>query len=196
MSEFDRFGSYLQQSIDLKQRLLADEGFNQSVEQAARRCVETLRSGGKIMLAGNGGSAADAQHIAAELVVRLRGSFERPAIAAMALTVDTSILTAAGNDYGYDAIFSRQVEALGREKDLLIGISTSGNSANILKAVEVAKGLGLATVGLCGDGGRLQEMADLIISVPGGATSHVQEMHITIGHFLCGYIEEQLHQDA
>ncbi len=196
MSEFDRFGSYLQQSIDLKQRLLEDEKFNQSVEQVAQRCVESLQKGGKIMLAGNGGSAADAQHIAAELVVRLRGSFERPAIAAMALTVDTSILTAAGNDYGYDAIFSRQVEAHGRENDLLIGISTSGNSANILQAVEVAKRLGLATVGLCGDGGRLQALADMTISVPDGATSHVQEMHITIGHFLCGYIEEQLNQEA
>lgn len=149
---------------------------------------ESLTRGGKILLMGNGGSAADSQHIAAELVGRFQK--ERRGLAAIALTTDTSILTSVGNDYGYDHVFSRQVEALCRPEDLLIGISTSGNSANVLRAIEAGRVIGATTVALTGEGGgKLGALCDLTLAVPSQVTARVQEAHILIGHILCELID-------
>jgi len=149
---------------------------------------ESLTRGGKILLMGNGGSAADSQHIAAELVGRFQK--ERRGLAAIALTTDTSILTSVGNDYGYDHVFSRQVEALCRPEDLLIGISTSGNSANVLRAIEAGREIGATTVALTGEGGgKLGALCDLTLAVPSQVTARVQEAHILIGHILCELID-------
>ena len=146
------------------------------------------------MLCGNGGSAADSQHLAAEFTSRLRVSMERPAIAAIALTTDTSFLTARANDYGFDEVFERLVEGLGRPGDALIGISTSGGSRNVIRAVSSAKAKNITTVGfLGGAGGALAGMVDFPIIVPSDSTQHIQECHITIGHVLCELIEESLY---
>lgn len=154
-------------------------------------CVACLRHGGKIIFFGNGGSAADAQHLATELSIRY--SKDRPAIAALALTTDTSALTAAGNDMGFDQIFARQVEALARAGDVAIGISTSGRSQNVLTALGVARALGVVTVGLTGEGGRTMNLVcDHVICIPSKTTARIQEMHITLGHMLCGAIENSL----
>lgn len=161
------------------------------IEQAAQLMIHSLQSGGKILLCGNGGSAADAQHLAAELVVRLNK--ERAAIPAVALTVDTSILTAIGNDYQYELVFVRQLEALGRPGDILFAISTSGNSVNVVKAVEYARAAGLISIGLTGGtGGLLIQKADHAIVVPSKSVQRIQEAHITIGHILCELVEEAL----
>ncbi|MDX2469515.1 MAG: D-sedoheptulose 7-phosphate isomerase, partial [SAR324 cluster bacterium] len=154
-------------------------------------CLSAYKDNKKILFAGNGGSAADAQHLAAELVARFY--FNRPALAAIALTTDTSILTAVGNDFGFEDIFSRQVEALGNQGDVFIGISTSGNSPNILKAFSVANEKGLFTVALTGQsGGKMKDVVDLCIQVPSDETPRIQEAHILIGHSLCEYLEGQL----
>lgn len=155
------------------------------------RCVDALRSGGKILFFGNGGSAADAQHLAAELVVRFVS--DRPALAALALTTDASVLTAAGNDLGYADVFARQVEALGRPGDVAIGISTSGDSENIVRGLEAARRGGLVAAGLAGkSGGRLVGLADPLVLAPGAQTARIQEMHIVIGHALCDALEREL----
>lgn len=160
----------------------------ESIEAVARMCQETIMRGGKILFCGNGGSAADSQHLAAELVGRFKR--ERTALPAIALTVDTSILTAVGNDYGFDDIFARQVEALATKGDVLIGLSTSGNSANVLKAFAAAKAKGVTTVALTGEsGGQSKSVADHCLRVPASTSDHIQEMHIAIGHLICGYIE-------
>lgn len=154
-------------------------------------CTRSLESGGKIMFCGNGGSAADSQHLAAELVVRYRVNGR--ALAAMALSTDTSTLTACANDYSYDDIFSRQVEALARPGDVLIGISTSGNSPNVLKALQVARDMGCVAAALAGrDGGKLNGLADPLVVVPSAVTARIQEMHILIGHALCDVLEQRL----
>lgn len=151
----------------------------------------SLRKGGKVLLFGNGGSAADAQHIAAELVIRYKG--DRPAIAAISLTTDSSALTACGNDLGFDALFERQVEALGREDDVAMGISTSGKSPNVLRGLRRARQLGLRTVGLTGGaGGEMPSLCDAAIVIPSTVTARIQEMHITIGHMLCKALEQRL----
>lgn len=161
------------------------------IEAAGALLIDTLRQGGKILLCGNGGSAADCQHIAAEFVVRYEK--RRQALAAIALTTDTSILTAHANDFDFDTVFSRQVEAIANGKDCLIAISTSGNSKNILKAVAAAKLKGMAVVGLTGgNGGELSQQATLSISVPSEVTARIQEAHILIGHWWCGAVEEAL----
>jgi D-sedoheptulose 7-phosphate isomerase len=153
--------------------------------------VDVLAQGGTIYWCGNGGSAADSQHLAAELVGRFKG--DRRALRSAALSTDSSVLTCVANDYSYDSIFSRQIEALGRAGDLLVGISTSGNSGNVLKAFEAAKQLGLHTVGLLGkDGGKAKRMADHSIVIPSDATARIQESHILIGHTFCDLIEEGL----
>jgi D-sedoheptulose 7-phosphate isomerase len=153
--------------------------------------VKSVSQGGKVLLFGNGGSAADAQHIAAELVIRYKK--DRKAIAAIALTTDTSTLTACGNDLGYDALFERQVEALGRAGDVAIGISTSGKSPNVLRGLKQARSMGLKTVGLSGGtGGELPSLCDALIVVPSPVTARIQEMHITLGHMLCIGLESQL----
>jgi D-sedoheptulose 7-phosphate isomerase len=153
--------------------------------------VQSVSQGGKVLLFGNGGSAADAQHIAAELVIRYKK--DRKAIAAIALTTDTSTITACGNDLGYDALFERQVEALGRPGDVVIGISTSGKSPNVLRGLKQARGMGLKTIGLSGNtGGELPSLCDALIVVPSPVTARIQEMHITLGHMLCVGLETQL----
>ena len=159
-----------------------------NVETASQMVIDTLKNGNKILLCGNGGSAADAQHIAAELTGRYKS--ERRGLPGIALTTDTSALTAIGNDYGYDRIFDRQVEALANEGDLLIGISTSGNSVNIISAFKVAKDMGCKSLGLSGrDGGSMNKVCDLNIVVPSSDTPRIQEMHILIGHTLCQAVD-------
>ena len=164
-------------------------GLEAGIKKACETAVATLKAGGKILLCGNGGSAADAQHIAAELTGRYKT--ERGALAGIALTTDTSALTAIGNDYGYEFVFSRQLEALGREGDLLIAISTSGNSGNVLKALELARKIGVKTIGLSGrTGGAMNELCELNLVVPSNDTPRIQEMHIMIGHIICQAIDD------
>ena len=159
------------------------------IKKACETAVATLKAGGKILLCGNGGSAADAQHIAAELTGRYKT--ERDALAGIALTTDTSALTAIGNDYGYEFVFSRQLEALGRKGDLLIAISTSGNSGNVVKALELARKIGIKTIGLSGrTGGSMNELCELNLVVPSNDTPRIQEMHIMIGHIICQAIDD------
>lgn len=154
-------------------------------------CTHSLRNGGKILFFGNGGSAADAQHLAAELIVRYRVNGK--ALAAVALSTDTSTLTACANDFSYDEIFSRQVEAIARAGDVVLGISTSGNSPNVLKALEVARDMGCVPAALAGrDGGKLKGLADPLVVVPSTVTARIQEMHIVIGHALCDVLEQRL----
>lgn len=154
-------------------------------------CAACITAGGKILLFGNGGSAADAQHIATELTVRYIK--DRPAIAAIALTTDTSALTAAGNDLGFDKIFSRQVEAIGTPGDVAIGISTSGYSENVIEALKTARGKNLMTAGLSGrDGGKMKSFCDVLLIVPSQTTARIQEMHITLGQMLCAALEQRL----
>jgi len=162
-----------------------------AIEAAGALLINTLKQGGKIMLCGNGGSAADCQHIAAELVVRYEK--KRQSMAAIALTTDSSILTAHANDFDFETVFSRQVEGLGHSNDCLIAISTSGTSKNILKATETAKAKGMTVIGLTGnEGGELSKQATLAVIVPSKVTARIQEAHILIGHWWCGVIEEAL----
>ncbi len=163
-------------------------GQQTELEAIARAMTATLRGGGKILWCGNGGSAGDSQHLAAEIVGRFRR--ERRGLASMALTTDTSILTSVANDYGYEAVFSRQVEALGAPGDLLVGISTSGNSANVLAALEAARSQGLVTVAFTGaGGGKLGALADHLLAIGSRETARIQEAHILVGHMLCDWIE-------
>lgn len=178
----------IRRSISTKEQLLI---FVDVIEKIAEKMVETLRRGGKIIFFGNGGSAADAQHLAAELVVRF--AKERKAIAAIAITTDTSVLTAIANDYSFADIFTRQLEALLRKEDLVIAISTSGNSPNILEALSFARNCGVETVGLTGaKGTKMQDLTNLSIMVPSTETSRIQESHILVGHILCDLVEQEL----
>lgn len=163
------------------------------IMQAATKMIAALRNGGKVLWMGNGGSAADSQHLAAELVGRF--ARERQGLASMALTTDTSILTAVANDYCFDHVFSRQIEALCFPQDLVVAISTSGNSKNVLLGVEAAKKIGAYTVGLSGERGKLAEMVDLSINVPTDNTARIQETHILVGHILCGSVERAFCED-
>jgi D-sedoheptulose 7-phosphate isomerase len=165
------------------------------VMAAADLVLGALKSGSKILLMGNGGSAADAQHIAAELIGRFK--VDRKALPAIALTTDTLILTAVGNDYSFDDVFSRQVAALANEGDIVIGISTSGNSPNVLNAIRAAKEIGCKTIGMTGkDGGELARLADLSLIVPSQETPRIQEAHITVGHIICSLVEQSLLKDT
>jgi D-sedoheptulose 7-phosphate isomerase len=160
-----------------------------AIASAAEVMITTLQSGRKVMFCGNGGSAADSQHLAAELMGRYMR--DRRPLPALALTVDTSALTAIGNDYGFGEVFARQLRGIGAKGDVLVGLSTSGNSENILRAVAVAKELGIHTIALTGQGGgKLGPLADLCIAVPSSKTNEIQEMHIAIGHLICGLVEE------
>jgi D-sedoheptulose 7-phosphate isomerase len=171
--------------------MLKDESIVTQVQRAATACVESIRAGGKILLAGNGGSAADAQHIAGELVSRF--AFDRPGLPAVALTTDTSILTAIGNDYGYEKLFSRQIQALGRAGDVFIGYSTSGRSPNVLSAFECARQAELICVGFTGNrGGRMRELCHHLLEVPSADTPKIQEGHLVLGHVLCGLVEREI----
>jgi D-sedoheptulose 7-phosphate isomerase len=180
---------HIKESIVVKERILSQ--MLPDIEKAAEWTAQCLKEGHKLLFCGNGGSASDSQHLAAEFVGRYEK--ERRALAAIALTTDTSILTAVGNDYGYERVFERQVEALGKKGDLLFAISTSGNSKNVLKAVEKAKSLGIRTIGFTGGtGGMLKTLADLSLAIPSMKTSRIQESHIMIGHILCECVDELL----
>ncbi|HYL36146.1 MAG TPA: D-sedoheptulose 7-phosphate isomerase [Bryobacteraceae bacterium] len=170
--------------------LARDEAITAEVEKVARTCCAALRAGNKILFAGNGGSAADAQHLAGELVSRL--NFDRPGLAAFALTTDSSVVTAIGNDYGYNCVFARQLNAVGAAGDVFFAISTSGRSANILRGLEEGRRKGLITVGLTGmSGGEMAPLCDYCIRVPSSETPKIQEGHIMLGHIICGLIERE-----
>lgn len=171
--------------------MLADDALLLQVKESAQACISCLQAGGKILLAGNGGSAADAQHIAGEFVSRF--AFDRPALAAIALTCDTSILTSIGNDYGFEKLFARQVQAHGKKGDVFIGYSTSGTSENVLLALEEARTRDLICIGLTGNrGGPMKKLCDHLIEVPSDDTPKIQEGHLVIGHILCGLVEQSL----
>ncbi|EAI3782154.1 D-sedoheptulose 7-phosphate isomerase [Campylobacter jejuni] len=178
-------------SILVKEQILKDENLITLIKNASLEVIKAYKNGNKTLLAGNGGSAADAQHIAGEFVSRFY--FDRPGIASIALTTDTSILTAIGNDYGYENLFARQVQAQGVKGDVFIGISTSGNSKNILKALEFCKQKEIISIGLSGaSGGAMNELCDYCIKVPSICTPRIQEAHILIGHIICAIVEEEL----
>ncbi len=171
--------------------MLDDSALLSKIEDAATVCVQCVRLGGKVLLAGNGGSAADAQHIAAEFVSRF--AFDRPGMAAVALTTDTSILTAIGNDYGYENIFARQIHAIGRAGDVFIGYSTSGKSPNVLEAFKVAREVGLICIGFTGNrGGAMRNLCHHLLEVPSAETPKIQEGHLVLGHILCGLVEHDI----
>lgn len=159
---------------------------------AAELIAQAFRDQGKLLLCGNGGSAADCQHMAAEFVSRLTKSFERPGLPAIALTTDSSFLTAYANDCGFDGVFERQVQALGRPGDVVLGISTSGNSPNVVRAVRCARASGLRSIALTGEGGLLGSLADVAIAVPTADTQHIQEAHLAIEHLICALVEREL----
>jgi D-sedoheptulose 7-phosphate isomerase len=185
----------IKKSYETKQAIYENEELLNKIVEVSKLCVELYRGSNKTILAGNGGSAADAQHIAAELVGRY--GFDRPSIPSLALTTDTSNLTAIGNDYGYDKVFSRQLEGMGQSGDIFIGISTSGNSINIINAFKSAKDKGIKTVALTGrDGGEMAKIADIALVVPSNSTPRIQESHILIGHIICDIIEKEIFGDG
>jgi D-sedoheptulose 7-phosphate isomerase len=178
----------LSDSIDLRQQILSDNVLEKQMESLIEKCVQSLRQGGKILFCGNGGSAADAQHLAAELSGRF--AYDRPPLYAEALHVNTSYLTAVANDYSFNEVYARLVRAMGRKDDILISLSTSGNSENIINAVNAAKVIGIYTVAFSGkNGGNLLGLCDLLLKVPSNDTARIQEIHITLGHALCEGIE-------
>src|SRR5713101_3305983 len=184
-------GKLIEASIATKQSLLESADTLLSIAKVSELLVNALREGNKVLLFGNGGSAADAQHIAAELVGRF--AFDRPALPALALSVNTSCVTAIGNDYGFDQVFSRQIEALARRGDVAIGISTSGNSSNVLHAVSTARKMGLHTIALTGrSGGNLRNSVDHCICVPSNESTRIQECHILIGHIISELVEREI----
>ncbi len=184
--------SEIQKTQTMMQQIVSDQDLLNKIEEIAQTCAAALRLGHKILLAGNGGSAADSQHLAAELVSRL--SYNRPALAAIALTTDTSALTAIGNDYAFENLFSRQIEALGQKGDVFIGISTSGKSPNILKGLDAARKRGLITIGLTGKmAPMMAERCDRVINIPSSETPKIQEGHILLGHIICALIEESIY---
>jgi D-sedoheptulose 7-phosphate isomerase len=180
----------LSESIAVKQCILENTDLIDRIQAVATACQSALRAGNRILLAGNGGSAADAQHIAAEFVSRFM--YDRPGLSAMALTTDTSMLTAIGNDYGYERLFERQLQANARQGDVFFGITTSGNSENVLRAISLCSELGVTSVGLTGNSGKIQSMCNYVISVPSSSTPRIQEAHIAIGHIVCGLVETAL----
>lgn len=182
----------IQKTRATMQLVAEDSALLSIAEKIAQQCIVSLRSGGKILFAGNGGSAADSQHLAAELVSRLR--YDRPGMASIALTTDTSALTAIGNDYSFENLFSRQVEAIGQKGDVLIGISTSGKSPNILKALDAARAKGIVTIGFAGRSApMMEERCDLVMNIPSKETPKIQECHIMMGHIICALIEEDIY---
>lgn len=187
----NRIQEAIRQSITSKEALLSDKAFIAHIQQAADMIIDSLRNGGKIHFCGNGGSAADAQHLAAELSGRFY--FDRPPLNAEALHCNTSYLTAVGNDYGYDQVFARLLRGTGHKGDVLVGISTSGNSKNILQAYEVCREKGIMIISLTGStGGKMKDMSDLLLNVPSTDTPRIQECHIMIGHIICELVETAL----
>ncbi len=187
----NRTMNHVLESLQVFQRYATDPVAGADLKTVCELCVQTYRNGNKILVAGNGGSAADAQHFAGELVSRFY--FDRPPLSAIALTTDTSILTAISNDYGYRDVFSRQIQANGRKGDVFVAISTSGNSENILHSIAVCKDLGILVVGLTGQsGGKMKEISDYCLCVPSESTPRIQECHLVIEHSICAYIEAAL----
>lgn len=188
----ERIKDVLLESIQIKEELL--RSYVSQIKEMSDFMIEALRKNGKVMLFGNGGSAADAQHIAAELVGRFKK--DRTAMAAIALTTNTSVLTSLANDYGYEVVFAKQVEALGQKNDIAIGISTSGKAKNVALGIKQAKKMGIRTIALTGgDGGEIAKLADTSLAVPSAITARVQEAHITIGHIICELVEQALCQE-
>ena len=191
MSDREIIDTHFRRSLDALTRAADDQAFGTAVRAIAQAVENSLRGGGKVMLAGNGGSAADAQHIAGEFLSRLR--FDRHPLPALALTTDSSVLTAVGNDYGYDRVFERQVRGLGRKGDVFVAISTSGRSANILAALTAAREIGLTTVGFTGEAApKMQALCDLVLCAPSDATPLIQQIHIVAAHAICGLVERDL----
>jgi len=186
-----RIKEAIKQSIGVKDKILSDDILIKRIEEAAEVCIKSLKNGGKILFCGNGGSAADAQHLAAELSGRFY--IDRDPLPAEALHVNTSFLTAVANDFSFDEVFSRLVKAQGKKGDVLIGLSTSGNSENVIKAFETAKKLQMITVGLTGEsGGKMKANSDLLLNVPSNDTPRIQESHILIGHIICEIVERKM----
>lgn len=184
-------GDRIQRSLDVKKELLLDASLRSSIVKVALLIVDSLRSGGKVFFFGNGGSAADAQHLAAEFAGRY--TKERPALSAVALGLNPSSATSIGNDYGFDVLFARELEALGKRGDVAVGISTSGNSRNVIRALEIAKLRSIYTVALTGaSGGALRNIADCALCVPSEETPRIQECHILVGHIICELVEEMM----
>lgn len=187
----DSIKDLIQDSINVKSLIINDETFIRRISEAAMVCIESLRQGGKIHFCGNGGSAADAQHLAAELSGRY--NYDRPPLNAEALHVNTSYVTAVANDYSFDLVYSRILQGSARKGDVLIAISTSGNSKNIINAIETAKSLNIKVIGLTGEtGGNMAGLCDVLLNVPSKCTPRIQESHIMIGHIICGIIESTL----
>ena len=185
----NKIKDYINLSIDMKRKLLEDEEILSSIEELAAKCLVSLRAGGKIILAGNGGSFGDAQHISAEFTSKFL--FDREPLASIALATNNSAITAIGNDYGYEYIFSRELKAIGNLKDIFIPITTSGNSKNIIEAIKVANSIGMHTTCLTGNGGgKIKDLCKTLI-VPSSATERVQECHILIGHIICAIVESK-----
>jgi D-sedoheptulose 7-phosphate isomerase len=186
--------SQLRESIQAQSELLNSEVTRHAFSAACKALVDAYGLGKKVLIAGNGGSAADSQHIAAELVSRF--SFDRPALSAIALTTDSSIITSVGNDYSFEEIFSRQIQAIGASGDVFVAISTSGNSPNILKALTVARSRKMTTIGLTGrSGGRMKDLCDICLCAPSDSTPKIQECHLVLEHALCAYVEHELFAD-
>ncbi|MCH2233613.1 MAG: D-sedoheptulose 7-phosphate isomerase [Crocinitomicaceae bacterium] len=191
MEHQKRIESILSESAEVKSRILKDQALLERIHNAVEKVIHLYKNDGKLLLCGNGGSAGDAQHIAAEFTGRFY--YDRPPLNAEALHVNSSYLTAVGNDYGYDEIYARMVKAQGKENDILIGISTSGNSPNVLKAINAAKELGMITIGMTGEsGGKMSGLVDVLINVPSNDTPRIQESHITIGHIICELVESSI----
>lgn len=185
------FEKSIQESINVKQNLLQDADLLHRIEETITICVNSLKNGRKIFFCGNGGSAADAQHLAAELSGRFY--FDRPPLASEALHCNTSYLTAVGNDYGFDYVYSRLLQANGKQGDVVIGLSTSGNSENIIQAFQTANEMHITAIAITGkEGGKLKNYADLLLNVPSNDTPRIQESHILIGHIICEYIEKNI----
>ena len=190
-----RINKCIASSVESHTRVLKDVNLQENIEKIVRKSIVAFKSDKKMLLCGNGGSASDAQHIAAELSGRFYN--DRPPLYAEALHVNSSYITAVANDYSYEATYARMVEAAGREGDVLVGISTSGNSPNVVKAMQKANEIGMLTVGLTGrDGGKIQEICDIMIRIPSDDTPRIQEAHILVGHIICQLIEEEMFPNA
>ena len=190
MDNVNYIKAYLDDSIAVKKLLQESDSVLSQISLVADLIINAYKNGNKVILAGNGGSAADSQHIAAEFVSRF--FFDRPGLPAIAITTDTSMLTAIGNDYGFDKLFARQLQAQSKPGDVFIGISTSGNSVNIINAMELAKELGVTSVALFGEAGKLKDLVDYSINVPSKITPYIQECHICIGHMICAIVERAI----
>lgn len=190
MSTINRFKQSIAKSIEVKQQLLADEALIQNIADATNQIIAAVKRGNRVIFAGNGGSAADAQHLAAEFVSRFE--FDRPGLPALSLSTDTSMITAIGNDYGYERLFLRQLQAQGRPGDVFVGITTSGKSSNVLRAFEACKDLQITSIAMCGLGGELEGEVDHVIRAPSSHTPRIQECHILIGHIICAEVELQM----